>query len=250
MKASRNQLRKAYEQAPVCRDSLDDSNPQYVWLQPAVNALVNDAQILDAGAGNGRYANAIRRNLGITVDAFDLTDRPMHLVESVRYFRASIDAIPLREASYDMVYCFSVLYYLKDTDAGVREFYRVLRPGGRLVFSVHTRWSLFSLLRVLRRWLGRPGTSHLHGVHFRSAGHYIRVLERCGFIVERVDGWRLSWLIMPLWRRAALWLNVHGVVVKAPGAMHFSRSRFLARLRAEIAYHAIFTARKPVQGST
>jgi len=48
------------------------------------------------------------------------------------FVRASADELPLADASVDVVTTRSVLIYLEDKEAALREFFRVLRPGGKL----------------------------------------------------------------------------------------------------------------------
>jgi SAM-dependent methyltransferase len=52
--------------------------------------------------------------------------------------QADICALPFENASFDAVICSSVLYHqwVKDIAGAVREFYRVLRPGGLLLVNV------------------------------------------------------------------------------------------------------------------
>ena len=41
------------------------------------------------------------------------------------------------DGSYDLIVCILVLHYLKDWQPTLREFHRVLRSNGRLIFSTH-----------------------------------------------------------------------------------------------------------------
>ena len=49
----------------------------------------------------------------------------------------SIDALPVEDASFDVVLCLQVLEHVPDPAAAVRELRRVVRPGGRVLASTH-----------------------------------------------------------------------------------------------------------------
>ncbi|HEU6438346.1 MAG TPA: class I SAM-dependent methyltransferase [Nitratidesulfovibrio sp.] len=70
------------------------------------------------------------------------------------------EALPFAPASYDAVLCLEVAEYIDDPAQALREMFRVLRPGGSLVFSMpfmHRqdcvydcwRWSPAGVLRML-----------------------------------------------------------------------------------------------------
>jgi SAM-dependent methyltransferase len=54
---------------------------------------------------------------------------------------ASVTALPFPEASFDAAVSADVLYHVEDDTAALREFARVVRPGGRVVVNVPAhRW--------------------------------------------------------------------------------------------------------------
>lgn len=96
-------------------------------------------RILDAGSGTCWLGSALRR-YG-TVDALDIEPslEPICLSRGVqRMIVAGVESIPVPDESYDLVVCSEVLYhlYVKDDQQAMREFYRILRPGGRLFVKV------------------------------------------------------------------------------------------------------------------
>jgi SAM-dependent methyltransferase len=204
-----------------------------------------DAAILDAGCGNGAYALALARAGYTRVTAVDLHER----VETgglFEYRRASIDATGLPPACFDFVYSFSVIYHLPDLETALRELHRVMKPGAVLVFSAHTRYSLFTLDRVLRRRLG--GAVHLRGVRFHSAGDYRRTLGRVGFEVLDVDGFGLNYFAGG--RLAAALRRLRRPRGPAAAGPPLPDPRWLRRLRALAGYHMLIAARKPAGAAT
>lgn len=108
--------------------------------QAAVVALLPDlsgCQALDAGCGTGRYLRVLA-DRGATVTGVDLS-APMlaHARASAdRMVRASMCALPLASRSMDVVVSGLALGDVKDLARAVGEMARVLRPGGRLIYSV------------------------------------------------------------------------------------------------------------------
>lgn len=104
-------------------------------LDPAPGAAV-----LDAGCGTGRALEPLRAAVGPdgTVLGFDLT--PAMIAQAAQAGRggagllAVADAarVPLRDAALDAVFAAGLLTHLPDPAAGLREFARVVRAGGRL----------------------------------------------------------------------------------------------------------------------
>ena len=101
---------------------------------------VRDA--LDAGCGTGRNLVFLSRLYGpqTTVTGVDYSPVALGHCQGrglARLVRGSVDALPLRADSFDLVTSFDVLTAgTVDDAAALREMARVLRPGGRLLMRV------------------------------------------------------------------------------------------------------------------
>jgi len=79
-----------------------------------------------------------------------------------------IEALPYRDASFDLVYSFSTTWVLPNLHRALAEMVRVVKPGGRLVFDIinllhPSQWLVYAydkalnLARIVKRTLdGRP----------------------------------------------------------------------------------------------
>ncbi|GAA4855420.1 class I SAM-dependent methyltransferase [Actinomycetospora corticicola] len=114
-----------------------------LYERPALLDLANDVaglDVLDLGCGPGvTTAELVRRGARVTG-----LDRSAALVEHARGLSGAeflvhdlADPLPLTDAAVDLVVAGLVLHYLDDWSAVLAEVYRVLRPGGRFVASVH-----------------------------------------------------------------------------------------------------------------
>jgi len=112
--------------------------------------------VLDVGAGDGLIAFGALNRLGPSGQVIfsdishDLLDRCRAAaaaegqLDRCRYVVGSAESLTgIADASVDVVTTRSVLIYVKDKAAALREFYRVLRPGGRI--------SVFEPINVLMR---------------------------------------------------------------------------------------------------
>lgn len=135
-------------------------------------------RLLDCGCGTGAnlsllapYGSAVGFDLTLSGLVHGRREGRSRLVQ------ASIDAMPIPDASIDVVTSFDVLYSLPDqVEAGaIREMYRVLRPGGAAVITS-------AALDILT-----GGHSTLSAEVRRYTRHSLRTrLEAAGFVVERI----------------------------------------------------------------
>lgn len=54
---------------------------------------------------------------------------------------ADAENLPFSDSAFDLVYCHGVLHHTPDTERGLREIYRVLRPGGKAIIMLYARES-------------------------------------------------------------------------------------------------------------
>jgi SAM-dependent methyltransferase len=93
-------------------------------------------KILDAGCGTG--GNLVMLDRYGEVFGVELSRETVRFLKSRNFFRfatASVTDIPYRGAAFDLVDVFYVNECLQDDSAALREYYRVLKPGGFLYMS-------------------------------------------------------------------------------------------------------------------
>ncbi len=101
---------------------------------------------LDVGCGIGFWVHEFC-NRGAKVTACDLTARAVTVTKGrsslyglkVDISQANAEQLPFADSSFDHINCQGVIHHTPDTAACIREFHRVLRPGGTACFSVYYR---------------------------------------------------------------------------------------------------------------
>jgi SAM-dependent methyltransferase len=115
------------------------------YERPAVREALGDVRgldVLDAGAAAGEHSAWLAAH-GARVVALDASAAMVELARARLGDAATVlcadlaRPLPLADASFDVVLSSLTLHYLEDWLPALREFARVLRPGGRLVLSTH-----------------------------------------------------------------------------------------------------------------
>lgn len=149
-------------------------------------------RVLDVGCGDGTYAIAAAER-GAQATGVDVSDEMLQAARrrsaerSVRVHleRGEATMLPFEGAAFDVVLAVTVLCFVGDAAAAVREMARVLAPGGRVVLGELNRWSLWAGWRRVRGWLGSPTW---RPARFRSSRDLRRLLWAAGLDAERVAG--------------------------------------------------------------
>lgn len=131
------------------------STPPQVYAE-RIDAIgfSNIGKVLDVGCGFGQWTQALAINndvVGIDCDSTRISTAAqissIRKVDRVSYVCGSMESLPFNDNSIDGVFSFSAIYYGDYTQA-LREFSRVLKPGGWVYFSANAAgWYLHNLIK-------------------------------------------------------------------------------------------------------
>ncbi len=205
---SSDEPRFSYDEiADAYATAVDTAPFNALYERPAMLALlppVAGARILDAGCGSGWYAEQLAGR-GARVSGIDASERMVEYARQ-RLSRASYPngakpqvrvadlSAPLEFAAsetFDGIVSPLVLHYLRDWRPTFREFGRVLKPGGWLLFSTHhpgTEAQRFATARYFEIEHVEDEWGFIGRVEFyrRPLMEIAESLADSGFMIERI----------------------------------------------------------------
>lgn len=155
---------------------------------------VAGCNVLDIGCGDGALTLELRRDgaslaVGCDTDPRMIGNAIAAATEqqaAPSYLLAAAEHLPFCSRSFDLVTAVTVLAFVAEPDAALREIARVLKPGGRLVIGELGKWSLWAASRRLRGLFGlAPIWS---AARFRTPTQLRVLAEAAGLRLEEVVG--------------------------------------------------------------
>lgn len=172
------------------------------FVSESAREIAPSAIVLDAGAGETRFSTYFRdaRYLAVDLAAGD----PAWDYSGIDV-RANLQALPFRAESVDAVLNIQVLEHVKNPDGVIQEFYRVLRPGGRLLLTAPQGWhehqqpydyyrfTRFSLRELFRSAGFGECRIEPMGGYFHYLGHRLTYIPKTLF--QPLKGWKRAVLV-------------------------------------------------------
>ena len=176
------------------RRIFDDYFELFPWAELPQNAVG-----FDLGCGTGRWARFVAPRVGELhcidpSDAIEVAKRNLAAFANCRFHRASVDAIPLPNGSCDFGYSLGVLHHVPDTQAGIADCIRKLKPGAPFLlylyyaFDNRPAWfrAVWKASDLLRRVLSRsPSLVKETFAATIAAGIYWPLARTAGFLEKR-----------------------------------------------------------------
>jgi SAM-dependent methyltransferase len=172
------------------------------WLN-----LAKSSQLLDLGCGSGKPTLRIAQKTGCHVSGVDLHSeaiasakanaRELGFEGRMKFYQGNVaERLSFTAQSFDAVTCIDAINHLPDRPRVLEEWRRVLKPGGRLLFTdpIVLTGPMSNAEIAIRASIGL--------FVFAPKGHDEALLKHAGFEVERVEDRTLN-----MTTNAAGWLS-------------------------------------------
>ena len=175
--------RKAYEKLADSYSARAPTKPHNAYYErPATLSLlggIGGKRVLDAACGPGIYAEELVAR-GAEVVGFDASERMVELArerlcDRAEVFHANLEdpLAWLDDGSFDLVVSALAMDYVEDWQGPLAEFYRVLKPAGKLMFSVEH--PIFKFVEQVYEGEGSYFETALAGMEWTGFGERVYV---------------------------------------------------------------------------
>jgi len=193
-----------FDQSALSAEELETLARAYFAIFPW-DCLPRDAVGLDLGCGSGRWAKYVAPRVGwlhcvdASAAALDVARRNLAGLRNVTFHHASVDDLPLADASLDFAYSLGVLHHVPSPADGVASIAAKLKPGAPLLLYLYYAfdnrpgwfrlvWRASDAFRLLisraPHLLRYAGSQVLAALVYWPLARTARVLDRAGLSVD------------------------------------------------------------------
>ncbi|WP_129407822.1 class I SAM-dependent methyltransferase [Marinitoga lauensis] len=193
LKINYNKLASHYE------NDVDTKSFNAYYERPAMIKTIGNVKglkVLDAGCGAGYYLEWLIKNKAEKVAGIDFSNKMIDAAKKRVGNKATIieanlnKKLPFKNEYFDLIISSLTLHYVKNLSFTLNEFSRILKKGGRLVFSIHhpiMTYLYFSLDNyfeevLLEDYINKVPVYFYH----RSFNDIFDALNKNHFLVEKV----------------------------------------------------------------
>lgn len=173
---------------------------EYFEVFPWENLPAN-ATGFDLGSGSGRWARFVAERVGklhcidANADALEVARRNLRGAVNCEFHHASVDQIPLPDNSVDFGYSLGVLHHVPNTQNGITDCVRKLKPGAPFLLYLYYRFDnrrvwfqmLWRVSDVVRQVVSRMPNALRYSLSQVIAAFVYWPLARLALALEKID---------------------------------------------------------------
>lgn len=168
------------------------------WVNRVLDVALEDLQelmpekkqtyetVVDVGCGYGhslkklseQFSPSLLIGLDVDMDMINAS-KAYSLKENLhaKLIHCSSNNVPLASNSVDLIFCHQTFHHIIEQQKAISEFFRILKPGGYLLFAESTKYYIHSwIIRLLFR----------HPMHVqKTAEEYLELLRNAGFNINQ-----------------------------------------------------------------
>ena len=202
------------------KDTKFKEDNEIAFLEKIIPGL-KEKKILDLGCGRGEFLIAMKAR-GYDIVGIEPDSDKHELVKKneqekgikVKVIRASGEKMPLKEASFDFIYCNNVLEHCKNPRQLLKESWRLLKPDGQMYLTVINRFAFrdphyrLKFINWLPRWLaekyiklrGRSknhlnkeaSLNELNKMHYFTFNGFKKIARETSFEIQDLREYKIS----------------------------------------------------------
>jgi SAM-dependent methyltransferase len=155
------------------------------WMHSQLRPLPREAGILEIGCGDGAFTKDLAEHSS-NVTAIDIStqqiERNAKAYPDVRFLQHDVsERLPFDDDTFDVIWCSEVLEHLFDPGFALREMFRVMAPGGRLLVTVPYHGPFKNVLIALFKWDEHFAPAHPH-IRFFTRNTLTQAAAGAGFL--------------------------------------------------------------------
>lgn len=170
---------------------------------------------LDVGCGPGSFISMLdpsKTSVGLDIDQGQIDYANQHYGKDQHSFvrQKAGDPFPFDDHSFDVITIIELVEHitLEEASQMMKEVFRVLRPGGRVIISTPNYHSLWPLLEFLVNRISEVSYEEQHITHFTKR-RLKAFVEKSGLVIDRVFAYQfisfflasLSWKLADAFNR-------------------------------------------------
>ena len=171
-------------------------------------------KLLDVPTGTGALADRLRK-MGFEVSCCDINASYFSLSDLTVEIGDLNHSLPYSSEAFEFIVCIEGIEHLENPFNALREFHRLLKPGGKVILSLPNYLNIERRMKFLitglfskvpsPKKLGKDRFEHLWMLHLNSLTYPILKLfmEHCGLKVIHIEKdkekKRMKWLLPIVW---------------------------------------------------
>jgi SAM-dependent methyltransferase len=146
----------------------DTSTPWYNFVKKSIRKNDMDGcRVLEIGCGRGGFSKFLIENYPAIskLYACDFSDSALAIAKgrvtnqaNVIWQKEDIQSLSFPDNSFETIISCETIEHIPDPHQALKELYRVLKPGGRLLLTCPNYFNLFGLWVLYRKIIGKPYT--------------------------------------------------------------------------------------------
>ena len=192
---------------PLSRDEIQDKIIEMMGKEPR-------GKVLDVSTGTGILADRLRK-MGLEVSCCDINPSYFSISDLAIDIGDFTHSLPYPNGIFDFIACIEGLEHLKNPFNAIREFHRLLKPGGKVFLSLPNYLNIERRLRFLitalfskipsPKRLGKDRFENLWMLHLTTLTYPILklVIEHSGFKILLIgkdrEKKRMKWPLPIVW---------------------------------------------------